>query len=132
MKKRTIRRLAIALAAAAVLGTATTALSLEISATTFVTNLDNYVMAGELAAAKDALMQLQRLGVQRIKIGEMTYDIDELIGMMSNPEEARIAVSQLIMSLRYYHTAYFESQNRVIASVNWAAVPDLFPTGSAG
>lgn len=134
MKPSKLQRLAIAVAAAGLLfGGVTKAISTEISASAFVTNLQQYVENGEIAAAKEALRQLQAFGINQIMVGGRVYVIADLLIALDNPAEARIFLTALAASVSNGVEAYFLAENRVVASVDWSAVGgDLFPTGSAG
>lgn len=133
-KHLTLRRLAMAIAAAGLLaGGVVTALSAEISATAFVTNLDQYVQNGEMAAAKDALLQLKSFGITHIKIGEEYILIDDVLTALADPMQARLVLAHLMTSVNSGITAMFVAEDRVVASINWSpADQDIFPTGSAG
>ncbi len=134
MKRKSLERLGMAIAAAAMLsGSAERAMSLEISASNFVGNLNGYVNAGEIASAKDALRQLQALSVEQIQVGGRSYLIGDLIDMLDDPAVAQTELGGLVALIQVSGNAYFVAGNRVISSVEWAnSSRDLFPTGSAG
>ena len=114
-------------------GSASRAISLEISASKFVGNLNGYVHAGEIASAKDALRHLQAMSVEQISVGGRIYLITDLINMLDNPALAQSVLGDLVAFLQVSGKAYFVAGNCVISSVDWAdSSQDLFPTGSAG
>ncbi|MGV3490084.1 MAG: hypothetical protein ACO1OG_02070 [Devosia sp.] len=132
MRLSKLQRLAMAVAAAGILfGGISKAISTEISASVFVTNLQSYVANGEIAAAKDALAQLQAMGINQILIGDQYYLISDLLIALDNPEQALMLVQMLVASVEGGLTAYFVAQNQVVASVNWET-GELFSTSSAG
>ena len=134
MKSSKLQRLARAIAAAGLLfGSGTPAVSTEISATEFVTNLQRYVEDGEIAAARNALQQLQAMGINQIKIGDEYFGIVDVLTMMDNPSRARMLLATWLASVTSGVKVYFVSENRVVASINWAPLDnDIFPTGSTG
>lgn len=133
MKHSKLQRLALAVMAAGILfGGAHRAMSTEISAADFVTNLQQYVENGDITAAKDALRQLQALGINQIRIGDEFYSIADVLVALETPDRARIILATLMASVNAGVTAYFVAENRTVASVEWAPANDVFPTGSAG
>lgn len=133
MKNSKLQRLALAVMAAGILfGGASRVMSTEISATDFVTNLHQYVENGEIAAAMDALRQLQALGINQIRIGDQFYAIADVLAALDNPSQARMMLATLMASVNAGVTVYFVAENRTVASVEWAPTNDVFPTGSAG
>jgi hypothetical protein len=132
MKRDRLRKLAMAVAAAGLLvGGITKAVSTEISASSFVTNLQQYVDNGEYAAAKEALRQLMAFGINQIMIGDQYYLIADLLLALDNPEQARAIIAALSVPVTGGVAAYFVAETRVVASVNWTD-RGIFPTGSAG
>jgi len=134
MKPIKLHRLALAVAAAGLLAAGISrAVSTEISAATFVTNLQQYVENGELAAAKDALRQLQSFGIKQIKIGDEYFLIEDVLLFLENPAQAKVILAAWSASMNGGMKAYFVAEDRVVASVNWTPTRgDIFPTGSAG
>lgn len=134
MKSTKLQRLAMAVAAAGLLfGGISKAISTEMSAGAFVTNLHQYVENGEIAAAKDALRQLQQFGIKQILIGTEYYLIEDVLLMLDNPAQAKLILATWAASMKNGVQVYFVAENRVVASVNWDSTgSDLFPTGSAG
>jgi hypothetical protein len=135
MKRGSLQRLTLAIAAATMLlGPATKAISAEISASAFVTNLYGYVQDGDLTAAKEALTQLQNLGIKQFQIAGVYYRIADILMTLDDPAGSKALLAELYASVNSGIKAYFVSENRVVASVNWDAAGggDLFPTGSAG
>lgn len=135
MKRKNMERLSLAIfAAVAILGgpMARAAQSTNISASTFVANLYQYVVDGDVTAATEALDHLKALGINYIKIGNTNLAIDAVIAMLKDPAQAKLVLAQLATSVKRGITAYFVAENRVIASVEWGSGEDLFPTGSAG
>lgn len=133
-KSSDLRKLAIAIATMiAVGGTASHVMALDVTATDFVTNLNGYVQSGDFSAAREALSRLNQMHVKQIKIGDQVYDVGELLSILSNPKQSPEFMAQLMAALKTSGVAYFVSENRVIASVNFSdKSADLFPTGSAG
>jgi hypothetical protein len=135
MKRGKLERLSMAIfAAVALLGgaAAKAAPSTDVSASTFVGNLYQYVQNGDITAALDALAHLKALGINYIRIGEMNYGIDSVMNMLSDPVQAKVMLASLASTVQQGVKAYFVAENRVIASVDWGKGEDLFPTGSAG
>ena len=133
MKRLKLQRLALAVAAAGLLfGGVTKAISTEISAAAFVTSLQQYVDNGEIAAAKDALMQLQKFGINQIMIGDQYYLIADLLLALDDPAQAKVLIAMLSVPVTSGVAAFFVKEDRVVASVNWTTNGDIFPTGSAG
>lgn len=134
MKLNKLHRLAMAVAAVGLLagGVSKAAVSTEISASTFVTNLQQYVQNGDIAAAKDALQQLKSFGIKHIKIGDEMFLIDDVLVALDDPTQANLMITRLVASVNSGLEAYFVAENRVVASVDWSKTPDLFPTSSAG
>lgn len=120
-------------AAGLLIGGISAAISTEMSAATFVTNLQQYVDNGEIAAAKDALRQLQGFGIKQIKIGEEFFLIEDVLLMLDNPIQAKLILATWLASMNGGMKVYFVSVDRVVASVNWTATTvETFPTGSTG
>jgi hypothetical protein len=134
MKRSKLQRLVMAVMAATMLfGGASQAVSTEISAGSFVTSLQQYVENGEYAAAKDALRQLQALGINQIQVGDAYYFISDILLILEDPDQARLLMATLMDSVTNGVTAYFVAEDRVVASVDWLPTgAELFPTGSAG
>jgi hypothetical protein len=135
MKRGKLQRLSIAVAAAAMLlgGAAAKAISAEISASQFVGNMHDYVQNGDVTAAKDALQHLLDIGITQIKIGDTYYKVVDLMAMLNDPLTAKMLLAQLTEAVNGGIMAYFVTENRIVASVNWDDGGDgLFPTGSAG
>ncbi len=135
MKRKNVQRLLAAIAAAAVLTTySERAISLELSASKFLTDLDGYVANGDLAAAKDALLRLQAMGVKQIKVGQKVMTINELLALLNNRAKAHLVLADLIKLLPQLGGAYFVGANLVAAGINVKSPSstDHFPTGSAG
>jgi len=132
MKPIKLHRLAMAVAAAGLLfGAINKSVGTEITATAFVANLQQYVENGEIAAAKDALLQLQAFGITQIKVGDEFFMIADILLALDDPAQARLLLA-MWASVNNGVTAYFVAENRVVASVNWEPAVDIFPTGSAG
>jgi regulator of sigma D len=134
MRRTKLRQLAMAITATALLASGSfRAVGLEVSASTFVSNLSDYVSNGDLHAAHSALHQLKTLGVKQIKLGNRIYELDDLIALLANPAQAQAAFAELVLALQTEERAYFVAENRIITSVHWAAAAqDAFPTGSTG
>ena len=133
MKLLKFQRLAMAIAAAGLLagGLTTRAVSVEISAAAFVTNLQQYVSNGQIAAARDALLQLKGFGITRMKIGDGYYDINDLLFALEDPAQARQLLAMLAAYVESGVTAHFVAEDRVVASIDWDVGIELFPTSSA-
>src|SRR5690349_9960848 len=119
MKLSKLQRLAMAVAAAGLLFGVTKAVSTEISAAVFVTNLQQYVENGEIAAAKDALRQLQELGIKQIRIGDEYFLIEDVLLFLDNPAQAKLILAAWAASMNGGVKAYFVREDRVVASVEW-------------
>jgi L-rhamnose isomerase len=134
MRRTKLRRLAMAITATALLASGSfRAMALEVSASTFVSNLGSYVANGDIHAAHAALHQLKALGVRQLKLGNRVYDLDDLIALLANPARAQAVFAQLVLALQTEERAYFVAENRTITTVHWAAAQqDAFPTGSTG
>lgn len=134
MQRKTLKRLAMAIMAASLLvGVGERAIGLEVSASTFVSNLGGYVANGDVHAAIAALKQLQAMGIKRLRVGTADMMIDQLVQELSNPVASKSMLGALVEALKAGGSAYFVAENRIISSVNWgAAQHDAFPTGSAG
>jgi hypothetical protein len=127
-----VQRLAMIVAAASLLtgGLTSKVMSVEISATAFVTNLQQYVSNGQINAARDALMQLKGFGITRMKIGDAYYDIDDLLLALNDPTQAAQLLTMLAAYVENGVTARFVAQDRVVASIDWDT-GELFATSSA-
>jgi hypothetical protein len=134
MRRTKLRRLAMAITATALLASGTVrAIGLEVSASTFVSNLGSYVANGDIHTAQAALNQLKKLGVKQIRLGKHLYDLDELIALLDDPDSAQPIFAALVLALQTEDRAYFVAENRTITTVHWAAATqDAFPTGSTG
>lgn len=124
----------MALAATALLASSSLrAVGLEVSASTFVSNIGGYVANGDIHAAQAALRQLKTLGVRKIQVGKILYTVDQLIVLLDSPVRAQSVFAALVEALKTEDRAYFIASNRTITTVNWAQkTADEFPTGSAG
>lgn len=133
MKLHRFQRLAVAVTAAALLagGVTSRAVSVEISAATFISKLQQYVASGQIANARDALTQLQGFGITRMKIGDGYYAIDDLLLTLDNPGAAQQMLAMLSAYIDAGVTASFATEDRVVASVDWNGDFDLFPISSA-
>jgi len=134
MRRTKLRRLAMAITATALLASGSfRAVALEVSASTFVSTLGDYVANGDIHAAHAALHQLKTLGVKQLKLGKRIYDLDDLIALLANPTQAQSVFTELVLALQTEERAYFVAENRTITTVHWAAATqDAFPTGSTG
>lgn len=126
-------RLALIVAGASLLagGLVSNVMSVEISASSFVTNLQQYVSNGQLSSAKDALLQLKEFGITRMKIGDAYYDIDDLLFALNDPTQGPQLLTMLAAYVASGVSAQFVTEDRVVASIDWDT-GELFATSSAG
>ena len=134
MNRTTLTKLAIAMAAAGFLaGSATPALSYEVSPEAVMEMAGSFVESGEAENAIALLGRLQALGVTRIGFDGQAVEVADLVELMrSNTPGARTEFFRIVALVSAATNVSFWAGTRIIASVDSEDLLDFFPTSSAG
>jgi hypothetical protein len=131
MKNSKLRKLGIAIAAAAIL-TTSQAFSYEVSPETFLSGLQTSVSADQTVAALAAIDRLRAIGVIGILINGRVVTLEELEAMLQSGDPAiSLAAINALVSQAAAADLAFVFPDRVAQTVT-SPTPSLFPTSSAG
>ena len=135
MKRKTMKKMGIALAAAMILGGTVAptmaAVTFNLSPVTALESVQSYVEAGRIADAMAIIKRLKAMGVTRIVVDGAIITLAELEQLISDGSPAAVAVLVAYVQAAHSGQAGFDI-NQQVAAFTSSSSRDTFPVSSAG
>lgn len=137
MARSKISRLAMAIAAAALIstGVALPTNAYEMDAADVVQAINEMVQGADLEGALALIARLRALGITEIELDGVIFSVAELEAAIANPNDpaSQLILTAAVAAAANASVAVFRADGVLIASVDSEQVlADAFPTGSVG